>query len=100
MVNIQITALHLELTPTLREDVNKKFSKLERHFKNITNIHVYLSVEKVDRKMQHKAKAHVALPGGTATAEAISENMYASIDLLIDKLDEEILKHKQKLKDE
>jgi putative sigma-54 modulation protein len=98
MMTIQITALHdLALTPGLTQHVNDKFKKLERHFSHIISTHVTLSV---DKKFQQTAKANMSLAGGgKIVASSVSEDMYASIDMLIDKLDEQIIKHKEKLKD-
>lgn len=96
-MTIQITALHdLELTPGLTQHVNDKFKKLEKHFSQIINTHVTLSV---DKKFQQSAKANMNLAGGgKIVASCVSKDMYASIDMLIDKLDEQIIKHKEKLK--
>ena len=98
MIPIQITALHdLELTPSLTNYVNEKFKKLEKHFSHIINTHVTLSV---DKKFQQKVKANLNLAGGgKIVASCTSKDMYASIDMLIDKLDEQIKKHKDKLKE-
>ncbi len=96
-MNIQITALHeLTLTPQLTKKVHEKFKKLENHFSHIIDTHVTLSV---DKKFQQIAKAHMNLAGGgNIVASSDSKDMYASIDMLIDKLDEQIRKHKEKLK--
>ncbi len=98
MIPIQITALHdLELTSSLTSYVNEKFKKLEKHFSHIINTHVTLSV---DKKFQQKVKANLTLAGGgKIIASCTSKDMYASIDMLIDKLDEQIKKHKDKLKE-
>lgn len=98
-MSIQITAKHnLKLTPALTEHVHEKFKKLEKHFAHIMNTHVTLSV---DKKFQQMAKANMNLAGGgQIVASSTSKDMYASIDMLIDKLDEQIIKYKEKLKDE
>jgi putative sigma-54 modulation protein len=95
-MNIQITALHdLELTPAITQHVNEKFKRLEKHFSHITSSHVTVSVEK---KFQQTAKAKLHLAGNAEiNASCTSEDLYASIDMLIDKLDEQIKKHKEKM---
>ncbi len=93
-MQINITGHHVELTEALSEYVHTKFEKLERHFDNITNVQVTLSVEK--QRQQAEADLHVA--GGQIFATNENDNMYASIDGLIDKLDRQIIKHKEKLK--
>lgn len=93
-MQINITGHHVELTEALSEYVHTKFEKLERHFDNITNVQVTLSVDK--QRQQAEADMHVA--GGQIFAANEHENMYASIDGLIDKLDRQIIKHKEKMK--
>lgn len=96
-MSIQITAKHdLTLTPALTKHVHEKFKKLDKHFNHIMRTHVILSV---DKKFQHMAKATMHLAGSKEiVAECTSKDLYASIDMLIDKLDEQILKYKEKLK--
>ncbi|WP_027859322.1 ribosome hibernation-promoting factor, HPF/YfiA family [Marinobacterium jannaschii] len=93
-MQINISGHHVELTDSMNEYVHTKFEKLERHFDNITNVQVTLSVEK--QHQQAEADVHVA--GGQVFATSQHENMYAAIDGLIDKLDRQIIKHKEKLK--
>jgi len=94
-MQINITGHHVELTDSLRAFVNEKFDKLERHFDHVTNVHVILTVE----KNHQKAEANMHLSGTKVFAEAVNDDMYAAIDSLTDKLDRQILKHKEKLKD-
>lgn len=94
-MQLQITGRHVEITDAIREFIDNKFSKLERHFDHITQVHVILSVE----KNIHQAEAKVNISGGEIFAHNEAENMYASIDALIDKLDRQLIKHKEKIKD-
>jgi putative sigma-54 modulation protein len=91
-MQINITGHHVELTDSLNEYVQSKFEKLERHFDNITNAQVTLSVE----KNRQKAEGDVHVAGGQLFASDVQEDMYAAIDGLIDKLDRQIIKHKEK----
>ena len=91
-MQINLTGHHVEVTDSLREYVDTKFAKLERHFDHINNVHVVLTVEKLDQK----AEATVHLSGSEVHASAVNGDMYASIDGLIDKLDRQILKYKGK----
>ncbi|WP_375057117.1 ribosome hibernation promoting factor [Zobellella sp. DQSA1] len=93
-MQINLTGHHVEITDSLRDYVNSKFSKLERHFDHITNAHVILNVE----KLQQIAEAKLNVSGGEVFANSQHEDMYAAIDSLIDKLDRQIIKHKEKLK--
>ena len=92
-MQITITGHQLDVTEALREYINNKFAKLERHFDKITSIRVTLSVEKVKQKID----ATLLIAGGEIIANAEHEDMYAAIDLLVDKLDRQLIKHKEKL---
>ncbi|MBY4676759.1 ribosome hibernation-promoting factor, HPF/YfiA family [Marinobacterium arenosum] len=93
-MQINITGHHVELTDALNDYVHSKFEKLERHFENITNVQVTLSIE----KQRQKAEADVHVAGGQVFATHEHDDMYAAIDGLTDKLDRQIIKHKEKLK--
>jgi putative sigma-54 modulation protein len=85
----------VELTPALRNYIHDKLERVQRHFDNVTRVHVILSVE----KLRHKAEATLYLAGNDVFAYAVDEDMYAAIDALSDKLDRQIKKHKEKLND-
>lgn len=91
-MQINLTGHHVEITDSLRNYVDSKFEKLERHFDNVTNTHVILTVEKLNQK----AEATMHLSGNTLFADSTEEDMYAAIDTLIDKLDRQVKKHKEK----
>lgn len=92
-MQINISGHHVEITDSLREYVISKFTKLERHFDQINNVNVVLNVE----KLQQKAEAKVSLKGTDVFAMSENADMYAAIDSLIDKLDRQVIKHKEKL---
>lgn len=92
-MQINLSGHHVEVTSSLREYVDTKFKKLERHFDQINNVHVVLTVEKLDQK----AEASVHINGGEVFAKSVNSDMYASIDTLVDKLDRQILKYKGKI---
>lgn len=93
-MQINLTGHHIEITDSLRNYVDTKFSKLERHFDHISNVHVILNVE----KLSQKAEATVHLSGAEVFASSENEDMYAAIDSMVDKLDRQVIKHKEKLK--
>jgi len=92
-MQINLSGHHVEVTSSLREYVDTKFSKLERHFDHINNVHVVLTVEKLNQK----AEANVHMNGSEVFASSVNTDMYASIDTLVDKLDRQILKYKGKV---
>jgi putative sigma-54 modulation protein len=94
-MQINLTGHHVDLTQALRDYVHDKFERLERHFDNVIDVHVILTVE----KLQQKAEATMQLSGNSLFADATHQDMYAAIDALVDKLDRQVVKHKEKLKD-
>ncbi|WP_353570530.1 ribosome-associated translation inhibitor RaiA [Candidatus Albibeggiatoa sp. nov. BB20] len=94
-MQLNLSGHHIDITPALRSYVADKMDRLERHFDHVTNMHVVLSVE----KLRQKAEATVHVSGANLFANAENEDMYAAIDALTDKLDRQIKKHKEKVKD-
>lgn len=94
-MQIILTGHHVDITEALRNFVHTKMGRLKRHFDNVVNVHTVLTVE----KLNHKAEASVQLGGAHIFADAVATDMYAAIDALIDKLDRQILKHKEKVTD-
>ncbi|MES1983189.1 MAG: ribosome-associated translation inhibitor RaiA [Pseudomonadota bacterium] len=91
-MNLNLSGHHLEITPAIREHVLNKLGKVQRHFENVIDINVILSVE----KLQQRAEANVHLSGKTIFVECDDANLYTAIDNLVEKLDRQILKHKEK----
>ncbi len=94
-MQIDITGHHVDITEPLRDYVTNKFDRLERHFDHVTDVHVVLGVE----KLRHSAEATMHISGGKLFANATEEDMYAAIDGLVDKLDRQVKKHKEKMTD-
>lgn len=92
-MQISITGHQMDITPALHAYVENKFARLERHFDNMTNAHVILSVA----KERQKAEATIHVSRGNLFADIEHEDMYAAIDGLVDKLDRQLKKHKEKL---
>ena len=91
-MQISITGQHLEITPALKQYVTEKLQRISRHLSGITQVHAVLSVD----KLQQIAEAKINVPGGQLFAKAVAEDMYAAIDALVDKLDKQAIKHKEK----
>ena len=94
-MNLNITGHHIEVTPALREYVTGKVDKVIRHFDHVTSVHVILSVE----KLVQKAEITLHVKGKDIYADSSDADLYAAIDLLADKLDRQVMKHKGKLND-
>jgi len=91
-MQVSVTGHHVEVTDSLRNHVEAKIAKLKRHFDNVTDVHVILTVE----KLEQKAEATVQISGAKLFADDVQEDMYQAIDNMIDKLDRQIIKHKEK----
>jgi len=94
-MQLNITGHHVEVTDSLKAYVAEKLERLEKHFDHVNNVHVILSVE----KQRQKSEATVHVNGASLFADSTEEDMYAAIDSMVDKLDRQIKKHKEKLKD-
>jgi putative sigma-54 modulation protein len=90
-----MTGHHLEITPSMRDYVSSKMTRINRHFDHVIDVNMILSVE----KLRQKIEANVHLSGKDIFVESEDADMYAAIDLLVDKLDRQIVKHKEKIKD-
>ncbi len=92
-MNLNISGHHVEVTPAIRDYVIAKLERVTRHFDSVIDVGVIMSVD----KLQQKVEATVHVRGKDIHVESIDADMYAAIDLLADKLDRQILKHKEKI---
>ena len=91
-MNLHITGHHVQITPAIREYVSGKMERVTKHFDHVIDVNVIMSVE----KLRQKVEATVRLRGKDIFCESTEEDMYAAIDMLVDKLDRTIIKHKEK----
>lgn len=91
-MNLSISGHHLDVTPALRAYVENKLERIIRHFDQVIDVNVFLSVD----KLIQKAEISLRVRGKDLFAEATNADMYAAIDALIDKLDRLVIKHKTK----
>jgi len=94
-MNLNLTGVHLEITPAIRAYVLAKLDRVNRHFDHVIDVNVVLSVDKLRKKVE----ANVHVRGKDLHAEAVDPDMYAAIDMLADKLDRQVVKHKEKVTD-
>ena len=92
-MNLSISGHHLVVTPALREYVTTKLERIRHHFDQVIDVNVILSVV----KLEQKAEIALHLAGKDLFAECTDGDLYAAIDCLIDKLDRQVIKHKDKL---
>ena len=94
-MNIQFHTTQCDLTPALREFTTSKFDRLLRHFDKITRVDVSFAIE----KLTHIVEATIHVAKTNLHAKSTSEvDMNSAVDVLIDKLDRQVVKHKEKLK--
>lgn len=97
-MNLTISGHHVEVTPAIRGYVETKLSRVTRHFDQLIGVNVLLSVEKQkEKERRQKAEINLHLSGKDIFVETCDEDMYAAIDALVDKLDRQVCKHKEKL---
>ena len=91
-MNLQLTGHHVDITPAIRDYVTAKLSRINRHFDHVIDVNVIMTVEKLDRKIE----ATVHISGKDIHVQSNEEDMYAAIDSLIDKLDRQVIRHKER----
>lgn len=91
-MNLQITGHHLEVTPAIREYIETKLERVTRHFDHVIDTKVILTVE----PLKHRAEITMHVRGKDIHCESAQENLYAAIDILIDKIDRKVVQHKNK----
>jgi putative sigma-54 modulation protein len=94
-MQIIVSGRQLEVTDSLRSYTSEKIGRVQKHFDHLSTTNVVLHVE----KNRHMAEATINAKGATIAASAEGQDMYAAIDALADKLDRQVLKHKEKLAD-
>lgn len=91
-MSLTITGRHLEVTPAIREYVHTKTARILRHFDQVVDTQVVLSIE----PLKHTAEITMRLRGKDLYCQASDDNLYAAIDLLVDKVDRQVIKYKSK----
>jgi putative sigma-54 modulation protein len=97
-MNLTISGHHLELTPAIHAYVQNKLERIKRHFDHVIDIAVILTVDRIaEKEKRQKAEINLRVRGKDLHVESIAQDLYAAIDLLIDKLDRQVIKYKTKL---
>lgn len=94
-MNLHLTGRHVEITPAIRDYVVTKLDRINRHFDHVIDVNVIMTVEKLDQKIE----ANVHLSGKDIHVQVHDGDMYAAIDGLIDKLDRQVIKHKERFQE-
>ncbi|HTQ78099.1 MAG TPA: ribosome-associated translation inhibitor RaiA [Burkholderiales bacterium] len=89
-MNLNVSGHQLEITPAIRSYVGGKLERVRRHFDHVIDVHVTLSASRILRK----AEVTLHVRGKDIHCECEQADLYAAIDLLVDKLDRQVLRHK------
>ncbi len=92
-MQIHFTGHNMEITPALRKIAEEKLTKLERYFDKIISMEVTFSIEKLDQI----AEATIKVAKGKLHAHAKADDMYTAIDTLVERLETQLIKHKEKI---
>jgi putative sigma-54 modulation protein len=99
-MNLTISGHHLEVTPALRNYVTGKLDRITRHFDQVVDVRVLLSIEnQKEKEGRQKAECNIHVKGNDLFAESTHEDLYAAVDELVDKLDRQVVRFKDKQKD-
>lgn len=99
-MNLTISGHHLEVTPALRGYVTTKLERISRHFDQVVDIKVLLTVDNLTEKdLRQKAECNIHVKGRDLFAESVHADLYAAVDELADKLDRQVLRYKDKTQD-
>jgi len=97
-MNLTISGHHLEVTPSLRTYVTSKLDRIKRHFDQVIDIKVLLTLENLkEKELRQKAECNIRVKGIDLFAESAHEDLYAAVDDLVDKLDRQVVRHKDRL---
>lgn len=92
-MNISTTARHYELAPSLKDYAESKVHNLKKYFDHIVNAHLIFSLE----KYRHRVEITLHVNGRDFVSVEESDDMYASVDRSVDKLERQLRKHKTKV---
>jgi len=99
-MNLTISGHHLDVTPSLRNYVTTKLDRITRHFDRVVDVKVILTVEKQkEKERRQRAECSIHVKGNDMFAESSHADLYAAVDELMDKLDRQVVRHKDRLQD-
>jgi putative sigma-54 modulation protein len=99
-MNLTISGHHLDVSPALRNYVTSKLDRITRHFDQVVDVKVILTVEnQKEKERRQKAECNIHVKGNDMFAESSHADLYAAVDELVDKLDRQVVRHKDRLQD-
>ena len=98
-MNLTISGHHLEVSPALRNYVTEKLDRITRHFDQVVDVKVLLSIEKQkEKELRQRAECNIHVKGSDLFAQSANADLYAAVDNLVDKLDRQVVRHKDRIK--
>ena len=99
-MNLTISGHHIDVTPALRNYVTGKLDRITRHFDQMVDVRVLLTVENMkEKEKRQRAECNIRVKGSDLFAESAHEDLYAAVDELVDKMDRQVVRHKDRLQD-
>ena len=97
-MNLTISGHHLDVTPALRSYVTSNLDRIRRHFDQVVDVKVLLSLEnQKEKERRQKAECNIHIKGIELFAESAHSDLYAAVDELVDKMDRQVVRHKDRL---
>ena len=97
-MNLTISGHHLEVTPALRSYVTTKLDRIMRHFDQVVDVKVLLTIENLkEKERRQRAECSIRVKGSDMFAESAHSDLYAAVDELVDKLDRQVVRHKDRV---
>ena len=97
-MNLTISGHHLEVTPALRSYVTTKLDRIMRHFDQVVDVKVLLTIENLkEKERRQRAECSIRVKGSDMFAESAHADLYAAGDELVDKLDRPVVRHKDRV---
>jgi putative sigma-54 modulation protein len=98
MMNLKINSRHVEVTPGMREHLEAGFAKIRKHFDHVIDASAFLMVDKAKEKdLRQTAEITIHLKGKELFAQAHHSDLYHAMDAVVDKLERQVVKHKEKI---
>jgi len=99
-VNLTINSRDLEVTPAMRIHVENGMEKIRKHFDHVIDATVFFMIDNATEKaLRHTTELTIHLKGKELYAEAHNEDLYHAIDAVVNKLERQVAKHKEKTQD-
>ena len=99
-MNLNVSGHQFDVTPAIRKYVNSKLGRVMRHFDQVVDVNVLLTIEKLkEKERRQRAGVTLHVKGRDIFVEQSHEDLYAAVDQLMDRLDRQVCRYKDKAQD-